>query len=62
MMRCLIVEHYKKKELAEGFGKLKRYRVLKQGRLGVEFLSKQSVVSGQLSVARLAKYREFDKN
>ena len=27
----LIVEHYKKKELAEGFGKLKRYRVLKQG-------------------------------
>jgi 16S rRNA (guanine966-N2)-methyltransferase len=27
----LVVEHYKKRELAEDFGQLKRYRVLKQG-------------------------------
>jgi len=27
----VIVEHHKKKELADGFGRLRRYRILKQG-------------------------------
>jgi 16S rRNA (guanine966-N2)-methyltransferase len=33
----VVVEHHKKKELAEEFGVLKRYRVLKQGDSGLGF-------------------------
>jgi 16S rRNA (guanine(966)-N(2))-methyltransferase RsmD len=41
----VIVEHYKKKELAEEFGKLKCYRVLKQGDSILSFYRFQSAGS-----------------
>ena len=36
----VIVEHYKKKELPEEFGSLKRYRTLKQGDSVLSFFTK----------------------
>ena len=41
----MIVEHHRKKELKEEFGRLKRYRTLKQGDSCLSFYSQSTVLS-----------------